>query len=83
MTGGVPGCALRRSRTRHAVEAGHDEIEKDEGERGAVGAFEQLQRLFAGVGGLGLEAHPLDGLFENATLGRIVVDDKDTLGHGH
>ena len=46
-----------------------------------VRAFEDLQGLLAALGGLGLEAETLDGFFEDATLGWIVVDDQDELGH--
>ena len=59
----------------HAVDAGHDEIEQHEGDVGALGTFEHLEGLLAGVRGLGFKAEALDGLFENAALGRIVVDD--------
>jgi hypothetical protein len=31
--------------------------------------------LFAGIGGFGFEALPLDHLFQDAALGRIVIDD--------
>ena len=47
-----------------------------------LGAFENLEGLVAGAAGLGLEAETLDRLFENAALGRIVIDDQNTLGHG-
>jgi hypothetical protein len=42
---------------------------------------EDFEGLFAGGGRLGIEAEPLDGLFENAPLGRVVVDDENALGH--
>ena len=47
----------------------------------AIGALEDLQGLLAAVGGLGLVAETLDGFFEDAALGGIVVDDQDELGH--
>ena len=65
----------------HAVEAGHDEIEQHEGDGGPVRPFQQLEGLLAGIRRSRLKAEALDGLFENAALGRIVVDDKDTLCH--
>ena len=46
-----------------------------------IGALEDLQGLLAALGGLGLVAETLDGFFEDATLGGIVVDDQDELGH--
>ncbi len=45
------------------------------------GAVEDLQGLLAALGGLGLVAETLDGFFEDAALGGIVVDDQDELGH--
>ena len=67
----------------HAVYAGHNEIEQDEGNRRALVTFKNLEGLFAGTAGLGLKAEPFDGLFENAALGWIVIDDQNTLGHDH
>ena len=53
-----------------------DEVEQHKGDIPMLGRFEDLQGLLAGAGGLSPEAQALDGLFENATLGRVVVDDK-------
>ncbi len=64
-----------------AVHAGHDEIEQDEGDGAAIRPLEDLQGLLAALGRLGLEAETLNGFFEDATLGRIVVDDQDELWH--
>ena len=44
-------------------------------------AVEDLQRLLAALRGLGVVAEALDGFFEDAALGGIVVDDQDELGH--
>ena len=62
-------------------DAGHDEIEQDQGDGRRVRALEDLQGLLAALGGLGLVAETLDGFFEDAALGWIVVDDQDELGH--
>jgi len=59
----------------HAVDARHHEVEQHEADRAAVRPLEDLDGLLAGIGGSGLEALPLDHLFQDATLGRIVVDD--------
>ncbi len=67
----------------HPVDAGHDEIEENERNRLAILAFKNLEGLLARTAGLGLESEPLDRLFENTSLGRIVIDDQNTLGHGH
>jgi hypothetical protein len=66
----------------HAADAGHHEIEQHERDGVSLGAFEQLDRLLTGVGGARFETEPFDGLFENAALGRIVIDDENTLDHG-
>ena len=73
----------RRARLKHlhAVDAGHDEVEQDEGDGAAIGALEDLQGLLAALGGLGLVAETLDRFFEDAALGWIVIDDQDELGH--
>ena len=81
MIGGVPGLRREAPQHLHAVEAGHDEVEQDQGDGGAIGPLEDLQGLLAALGGPGLVAETLDGFFENAALGRIVVDDQDELGH--
>ncbi len=59
----------------HAVDAGHDKVEQHEGDIAALGSFEDLQGLLAEPGGLGIEAEALDGFFEDAALGGIVIDD--------
>src|SRR5207244_8615397 len=77
------GAGLRREPPEdlHAVDAGHDVVEQDQGDGGAIRALEDLQGLLATLGGPGLEAETLDDLFEDATLSGIVVDDQDELGH--
>ena len=65
----------------HAVHAGHDEVEQHEGDGAMIRAFQDVQGLLAALGGLGLVAETLDGFFEDAALGGIVVDDQDELGH--
>ena len=59
----------------HAVDAGHDEIEENERDGAMIRTLEDLDRLFAGIGGFGFEALALDHLFQDAALGRIVIDD--------
>ena len=81
MTGGLPGLAARRFEHLDAVDAGHDEIEQDQRDGRVIGALQDLERLLAALGGPGLEAETLDGFFEDAALGWIVVDDQDELGH--
>ena len=81
MMGGVPGLEARRPQHLGAVDAGHDEIEQDQGDAAAVGALQDLDGLLAALGGPGLVAETLDGFFEDAALGWIVVDDQDELGH--
>ena len=66
----------------HAVHAGHDEVEQHEGDRALVGRLHDLDSLLATLGGLGVVAEALDGFFEDAALGGIVIDDQDKLGHG-
>ena len=78
----MPALARRAVEHLHAVDAGHDEVEQHEGDGARVGTFEDLQGLLAALGGLGVVAEALDGFFENAALGGIVVDDQDELGHG-
>ena len=56
-------------------------VEQDQRDPGVIGPLEDLQRLLATLGGAGLVAETADGFFEDATLGRIVVDDQDELGH--
>ncbi len=73
--------ALQPLEHRHAVDAGHDEIEEDERDRAAIGPFEHFESLLSGVRGFGFEAEALDGLFEDAALGRIIVNDENTLCH--
>ena len=72
----------RRDPAQHldAVHARHDEVEQHERD-GPLGAFDDLQGLLAALGGLGVVAQTLDQLFEDATLGGIVIDDQDELGH--
>ena len=65
----------------HAVGAGHDEIEQDDGDGRAFRAFEDLEGVFSALGGADVVAQPLDHLFKDAALGRIVIDDEDALGH--
>ena len=65
----------------HAVDAGHDVVEQDERDGATIRALEDLQGLLAALGGPGLVAETLDCFFEDATLGRIVVDDQDEFGH--
>ena len=48
MIGGT-GLAFETLENRHAVDAGHDEIEEHEGDRGPVRPFEQLEGLLAGI----------------------------------
>ena len=81
MIGGVPGFGRSAPQDLHAVHAGHDVVEQDQGDGAAIGALEDLQGLLAALGGPGLEAETLDRFFEDATLGWIVVDDQDELGH--
>ena len=81
MTGGHAGLGGDALQHLDAVDAGHHEVEQDEGDGAAIRALEDLQGLLAALGGLGLEAETLDGFFEDAALGGIVVDDQDELGH--
>ena len=81
--GGIPGDPADTVENRHAVHAGHYEVEQDQADEAVVRAFQELQRLLAGTTGLGLEAEPFDRFFEDAALGRIVIDDQNTLGHLH
>ena len=67
---------------RHAIDTWHNKVEEHEGNATVIRAFENLQGLVAGTASLGLEAKTFDRLFENTTLGRIVIDDQNTLGHG-
>ncbi len=66
---------------RHAVRAGHDEVEKDEADFAGAISLERGKGAIAAVGGFDVVAEPLDGLFENTTLCRVVIDDQDALGH--
>ncbi len=66
----------------HAVDAGHDEVEDHQRDRVALLGFENLEGLLARAAGLGFKTETLDRLFENATLGGIVINDQNTLGHG-
>ncbi len=52
MIGGVPACRQALEHL-HAVDAGHDEVEQDEGDGRAVGTLEDLQGLLAALGGAG------------------------------
>ncbi len=65
----------------HAVDAGHDEVEEDEGDRAACRGLRGSAGPARRLGGLRLEAEPLDDLFEDATLGGIVIDDQNALDH--
>ena len=67
--------------TANAVGAGHDEVEQDKADVARGVGLERGERLVAALGGRDVIAEPLDGLFENTTLGRVVVDDQDALGH--
>jgi hypothetical protein len=67
----------------HAVDAGHYKVEEHEGNWIAILGFEDLEGLLAGTARLGFETETLDRLFESTPLGRIVIDDQNTLGHGH
>ena len=79
--GGVDGFCAAALQDLHAADAGHHEVEQHEGDGAGVRPFQDLQGLLATLGGLGLVAETLDGLFENAALGRIVIDDQNELGH--
>ena len=81
MTGGLAGLRRDAPQHLHAVHARHDEVEQHEGDGALLGGFEDLQSLLAALGGLGVVAEALDGLFEDAALGGIVIDDQDELGH--
>ena len=65
----------------HAIHAGHDMVEQNQRDGGAIRPLQDLQGLFAALGGPGLEAETPDGFFEDATLRGIVIDDQDELGH--
>ena len=59
----------------HAVGSRHYEIEQHQGDARTISAFQDVQGLLAALGGLVLVPEAFDGLFENAALGRIVVND--------
>src|SRR5581483_3518754 len=74
--GGRAGLGSHALEHLHAVDSRHDVVEQHERHRTTVGTFEDLESLLAASGGAGLEAETLDGFFEYATLGRIVIDDQ-------
>jgi hypothetical protein len=63
----------------HAVGAGHDEIEENEAQAFGFGAFEDGNGLIAALSNPCLVSETLYHLFENATLGWVVIDDEDAL----
>ena len=81
----ITGIAMPRSRIafEHAepVDAGHGQVEDDDGDVAAARPVEQLQRRLAAVGEDRLVAEFRDGAFEQAALHGIVIDDEDRSGH--
>ena len=65
----------------HAVGARHDEVEQDKADFPRAVGLERRKRLVAAIGRGDAIAEPLDGLFENTTLSRVVVDDQYAFGH--
>jgi hypothetical protein len=64
------------------VHARHHEVEHDEIDRLPARARQERQPRLAAVDGEGIEAEALGHFFQDAALGRIVVDDEDAWGHG-
>ena len=81
MAGGLRGKGAHGREDRQAVHARHDEVEQDKGDIARAVGLERGERLLAAIGAGDVIAEPLDGLFENTTLGGVVVDDQDALGH--
>ena len=65
----------------YAVGARHDEVEQDKADLPRVVGLERFERLIAAIRRGDAVAEPLDGLFENTTLSRVVIDDQYALRH--
>ena len=81
MMGGVPGLEASRPKTSVPFMPGMTRSSKTRATPPRSGPSRILQGLLAALGGPGLVAETLDCFFEDATLGRIVVDDQDEFGH--
>ena len=77
----VDAALLEPAEDSHAVEVGHDEVEDDAADPGAVLALEQAQRRLAAVGQHRLVAEAADHGVEQPALDRIVVGYENTRGH--
>ncbi len=73
--------SLQPAEDAHAVEIGHDEVEDDAADPGAVRALEQAPRRLAAVGEHRLVAEAADHGVEQPALDRIVVGYENTRGH--
>ncbi len=81
MSGLHDGRRLARQRAHggengQAVGARHDEVEQDKADLSRGVGLERGERLVAAIRRGDAIAEPLDGLFENTTLSRVVVDDQ-------
>ncbi len=74
-----PGDAANAFENGHAVHSGHDEIEEDQADQRPFLAFKDLDGLLSRTARFGFKTKTLDCFFENSALGRIVIDDENTL----
>ena len=81
ITGNVEAGVAHARQDAEAVEVGHHQVENDAVDARCIGSGEQLDRGIAAFGDDRLIAETLDHGFEEATLNRIVVDDKHDLRH--
>ena len=82
MTGGLAGMGAMRRSTSMPSMPGMTRSSSTRAIEPLSDASHDLDSLLAALGGLGVVAEALDGFFEDAALGGIVVDDQDKLGHG-
>ena len=77
----IDAALLEPAEQSHAVEVGHDEVENDAADSGAVLALEQAPRRLAALGEHRLVAEAADHGVQEPALDRIVVGYENTRGH--